>query len=427
MRAWFLFFVVSVGVGGFFALLVALGRTPGVSSLLPAGIFYHWLVGHVDSALIIGFLSFLFVLWHRVLGEKPFFPEIALCGAGFLFVFLTSLLGLGKALYNNYVPTVLHPLFFAGLLLFGFGYLIATLRFLGEALGNLLSSDPLRSAVSLSVVLSLLLLLSVVLSLVLTPSGEPALYFERLYWIPGHIHQFINASLLISSWVLLSYLAGFKLPGGLKFLNLALIPFPLILLIVQGLGLDPLSPEVRRVTTLGYAVGIGIPTIAYDLYLIRRVAFRSGFYSQVLGLSLIFYLLGAGMGYLIAGSDLRVPAHYHAVIASVLVSVMGITYSLLRETGYVRDLPRAVRLQPLIYWSGMMLFVLGLFWAGVYGAPRKVFGTGYVENIELYVFLGLMGLGSVLSVLGGVMFVLYVIYSILRPRKGVRHASEGKA
>ncbi|MDQ7082872.1 MAG: hypothetical protein Q9N34_07955 [Aquificota bacterium] len=197
-------------------------------------------------------------------------------------------------------------------------------------------------------------------------------------------------------------------------------------LAVQSTGADPLSPEVRKLTTLGYAVGIGVPTLVWAFYLLARVSFRRGFYSHVLGLSVLFYLIGAGMGYLIAGSDLRIPAHYHGVMGSLLIGVMGVTYHLLKEMGYRDKLPLLVKAQPFLYWFGMVLFVLGLFWAGVYGSPRKVFGTDYIENLKVYLFMAVMGVGSVLSVLGGGMFVLFVIYSILRPGKGVRHATEGK-
>ena len=427
MRGWFLFFIVSIGVGGFFALIVALGRTPGVASLLPPGIFYHWLVGHVDSALIIGLISFLIFLWHKVFESRSRPADLVLCGSGFFLVVLSALFGLGTALYNNYVPTIVHPVFFTGVALFGTGYLLVTLRFLRNSLSNILSPDPVRSVLSVSVVLSLLLLVSMVVSFITVPPEEHQVYFEKVYWIPGHIHQFVNACLLIALWLTVSSYARFKPAPWIRYLNLLLIPFPLALMGVQVVGLDPLSSEVRKLTTLGYAVGIGPPTILYALYLLARTSFRGGFYGNVLGLSLTFYLIGAGMGYLIVGSDLRIPAHYHAVIASILIAIMGITYRVIQEMGYVRELPRIVRLQPFIYWSGMILFVFGLFWAGVYGTPRKVFGTEYIETIKVYLFMTVMGLGSVLSVIGGAIFVLYVIYSILRPGKGVRHEAQREA
>ena len=100
---------------------------------------------------------------------------------------------------------------------------------------------------------------------------------------------------------------------------------------------------------------------------------------------------------------------------------MVLTYHHLRELGFIKDFPKLVKAQPYLYGIGMILFVIGLFWSGYFGAPRKTPGTGYIESMEVYVFMLLMGLGSVLSVLGGIIFVGFVLYSIIR-----RHESGGE-
>ncbi len=415
MRAWFFLFLLSIGAGGFFALLVALARTPGVSNVFPPQLFYHWLIGHVDLALIIGFLSFLIFLWHRIfrLTERAY--EYTLAYTGATMIFLSSLMGLGGPVHNNYVPTIAHPLFFSGIAVFGLGYFLTSLRFLKISLGEILSEDPLKGVLSISVLLSFLFPLTMFLSFLRTPHLEETyLYFERLYWLPGHIHQFVNATLLLSTWLLLAKLSGREVPKALRFVNLALIPFPIFYLLLQCFVENSISESVRNVTTIGYAVGIGLPTLSYAVVMILRSSFRGDFLSNSLGLSVVIYILGAFMGYLIAGSDLRIPAHYHGVIASILISLMVLTYHILKEMGYIGKLPKIVRIQPYLYGVGMLLFVGGLFWAGVYGAPRKTFGTGYIDSLKVYVFMILMGLGSVLSVLGGIIFVGYVLYSIIR-------------
>ena len=415
MRAWFLLFVLSIGSGGFFALLVALARTPGVSDYIPPQLFYHWLIGHVDLALIIGFLSFLSFLWHRYFGEDRGSYDYIPAYLGTFLLFLSALLGLGTAVHNNYVPTIVHPFFFAGIALFGAGFALSALRFLPLTFGELRSGDPLGNLLSISVLLSLLMPSALLISYLRTPKTEEVyLYFERLYWLPGHVHQFVNASLLLAGWVILSQVSGRKPPEFMRFLNVLLLPFPAIYLLLQIFAQDSLSPTVRTITTAGYAVGIGIPTLAYAFYFLAKVAFRGGLFANVLGLSVLMYAVGALMGYLIAGSDLRIPAHYHGVIASILITLMGLTFYYLKDLGFTSHLPGFVRVQPYLYGVGMLLFVLGLFWAGVYGAPRKTFGTGYIESFKVYLFMLLMGVGSVLSVIGGVIFVLYVLSSIIR-------------
>jgi len=221
----------------------------------------------------------------------------------------------------------------------------------------------------------------------------------------------VNASLLLWSWASLS---GGRAPKVVSKLGLLLLPFPILYLLLQLFTKDPTGETVRRITTLGYAVGIGVPTLLASILFLRRSAFRGDFSSNSLGLSVVIYLMGAAMGYLIAGSDLRIPAHYHGVIASILISLMVLTYYQLKELKLVREFPVLVKLQPYLYGLGMILFVLGLFWSGYFGAPRKTPGTGYIQSLEVYAFMLLMGMGAVLSVLGGVLFVVYVLYFIVR-------------
>ena len=417
MKGWFYLFIASIGAGGFFALLVALARTPKLADLIPPQFFYHWLIGHVDLALIVGFLSFLMFLWNRHLSQKSGLLEKLLCYGGWTFIFFSSLFGLGKAVHNNYVPTIVHPLFFGGIFLFGIGYLLTALRFLKESLKGLTSADPVKVALSVSVLLSVLFPLTLIVSFLRQePSEEIYLYYERLYWLGGHIHQFVNASLLVTSWLLISRYDGRDAPYVLRYASLYLIPFPLVYFFLQVVVSDPISAQVKMVTTLGYAVGIGIPTLATAFYLLFKHSFRGSFLSNALGLSVLMYILGAGMGYLIAGSDLRIPAHYHGVIASILIALMTLTYVYLKEMKMLEDIPPLARLQPYLYGVGMLLFTSGLFWAGVYGAPRKTYGTGYIESLKVYLFMALMGLGSVLSVLGGIIFVALILYALFRSR-----------
>jgi len=408
---WFYLFITATAVGGLFALLVALARTPGLSALFPAEYFYHGLVGHVDSALIVGLYAFLVFLWHRVFKKEAPKAAFFLSFAGFLLVVLSAVSGAGEALWNNYVPTIVHPLFFAGLGLFFSGLFWASLAFLKEALKNAVSEEAERSVASVSVFNTLLLAAALTLSWLFTPPSEAHLYFERLFWFPGHLHQFVNACLLLLVW--------FELYGGkvrtFPPLNLLLLVFPVSFILAQPF-LDPLSPAGRKLTSYGYMVGIGVPTLFYAFYLFKKSLKRRDFYGQVLKLSVFLYALGAFMGYWGLGVDLRVPAHYHAVISAVLVGVMALTFKFLKEAGYLREEGRLEKAIPFFYGFGMLLFVLGLFFAGLLGAPRKTPGEEYIRDLLTYLFMAMMGLGSLLSVLGGATFVGAVLWHLLRRR-----------
>jgi len=410
---WFFLFILSIAVGGSFALLVAIARTPGLADFFPPKYFYHALVGHVDSALIVGLYAFLIFLWHKVFEKKENFASFLPALLGFFMIAGSALLGLGQALWNNYVPTIIHPVFFGGVSLFFLGVFLNSARFLPIAVKNFYSGDTLRSILSTTIINSFLMPLTYLVSYFNTPKYEvPNEYFEALFWFGGHIHQFVNAGLLISVWLLLLR----REVINLRFLNLLLVVFPLTFFLAQ-IFLNPLSPTGKGLTTWGYMVGIGLPTIIYGIISLTRAFKEMDFYRGVLVLSVSLYLLGALMGYMIVGMDTRVPAHYHTVIASILVGVMALTFKYLQELGYLERLGKFEQFVPFFYGFGMLLFVLGLFWAGVFGAPRKTPGTDYIQNAKVYLFMALMGVGSILSVIGGASYVFLVLKAFLRGRK----------
>jgi len=406
---WFFLFLLSIALGGFFALLVAIARTPGLSNFFPPEYFYHGLVGHVDSALIVGLYSFLILLWHRVFKKKDHIYSFIPALLGFLLIALPAIFGLGQALWNNYVPTIIHPLFFTGVALFFLSVFLNSIRFLPQAIRNFYLGNTLEAILSTTVINSFIMPLNLLFSYFITPKSLNSYeYYEALFWFPGHTHQFVNAGLLISVWLLLLN----RRVINLRFINSLLVIFPITYFIAQFF-LNPLSEEARAITTWGYAVGIGIPTILYGIIIFTSALKEVNFYRAVVVLSVFLYLIGAGMGYMIVGMDTRVPAHYHTVIASILVGVMAFTFEILRSFNYVRDLSKFAKSIPFFYGFGMLLFTLGLFWAGFFGAPRKTPGTDYIQNFKVYIFMILMGMGSILSVIGGASFVLYVIKTVL--------------
>ncbi len=68
----------------------------------------------------------------------------------------------------------------------------------------------------------------------------------------------------------------------------------------------------------------------------------------------------------------------------------------------------------MIYGSGMFLFILGLFVSGAFGAPRKTYGMDFTSNPMVVAALSVMGLGTLLAVSGGIIFVYYASASLLR-------------
>jgi len=67
-------------------------------------------------------------------------------------------------------------------------------------------------------------------------------------------------------------------------------------------------------------------------------------------------------------------------------------------------------LQPWLYGGGQLLHIIGLMWSGGYGVQRKVAGADQVLRSGGEIAgMGLMGLGGLLAIAGGLLFVLVVI------------------
>ena len=129
---------------------------------------------------------------------------------------------------------------------------------------------------------------------------------------------------------------------------------------------------------------------------------------------------GKGIGLFISGSNVRIPAHYHGCIVGVTLALMGLVYHLLPQLGYAAPASRLATLQPRLYGFGQLMHIVGLVWSGGYGVQRKVAGAEQVLHSTAEVAgMGLMGLGGLIAIIGGLLFVVVVAKSLRQPV--VRH------
>ncbi|HXN07600.1 MAG TPA: hypothetical protein VN944_11125, partial [Nitrospiria bacterium] len=222
--AWLSLAVASLVGAGLFAILVALGRTPGVQDLLPGGDYFRRaLVGHVNLAVVIWFLTFQGVLW-SLATDGPF---TLLARAGFWVTALgaavltvPAFLGWGNPVLSNYIPVLNHPLFLIGelFLVAGIGISAVDTLFQVRKAARPLTLVAFGSGITASLVLISLICFG--LSAIRLSGGNdpPQIYFEKLAWGGGHILQFSNTTAMVVVWVLLfSQIRGTKhLPGILQ-------------------------------------------------------------------------------------------------------------------------------------------------------------------------------------------------------------------
>lgn len=434
-RGWLLLGLASLLVSGVFSVLLVLARAPYVQNFFPWVDFFHTaLVVHVDLSVLVWFLAFGGVLWSlnstpRFLGAGRLALLLALLGT--LVMATAPFLGAGEALMSNYIPVLQHPLFLAGLLLFAGGTGVLVLRAMGAIppVGQWMQgAAALRFGLNTAAVSAMLALMAFAWSYFAVPDflrGKP--YYELLFWGGGHVLQFTYTLLMLVSWLWLASAS-----------NVRLALSPRVALIFFGFGLiavffTPIiyysytvtSVEHIKLFTWLMQYGGSLATLPLSLALLHGLwrAERAQGDAQPLRAALIasMILFGAGgvIGFLITGTNVTIPAHYHGSIVGVTLSLMGLTYYLLPHFGYRRPDMKLGRLQPYLYGGGQLLHVLGLVISGGYGVQRKVAGAEQaLDSAGRIAGMGLMGLGGLISIAGGFLFI-YVCYRAMWPKRSL--------
>jgi hypothetical protein len=136
-----------------------------------------------------------------------------------------------------------------------------------------------------------------------------------------------------------------------------------------------------------------------------------------LTVSIALFCSGGLIGFLIHGTNVTITAHYHGSIVGVTVALMGLAYLLLPALGLGRPAVRVATVQPYLYGGGQLLHVIGLLWSGGYGVQRKVAGGEQVlHTAQEIAGMSLMGLGGLIAVAGGVLFVVVMLQAVWRAR-----------
>lgn len=126
------------------------------------------------------------------------------------------------------------------------------------------------------------------------------------------------------------------------------------------------------------------------------------------------------MGFFLGISDTRTPSHYHLVITGVnLAALGGFLVLFLPLLNRPVGEGRAVRLPFWFYAGGQMLWSISMFIAGLSGVPRKTVGTAEQGLVSLgqKVTLGVVGVGTLIAVTGGVLFLWLLLRALLGKEK----------
>ena len=423
---WLLLGFAALVIGGLYTILIVLSRTPFFQEIVPwVDFFKTALVVHVNLTVLVWFLAFAGVFWSytnsaRCLGCAR--AALLLCCLGTLVIVISPFTGESHPLMNNYVPVLQNAVFLVGLGIFGVGFLVLVLRSCLTAFDNdnqTSGESSLRFGLFVAVVASLFALAALFASwLGIDPGFEGLAYYDRLFWGSGHIIQFSHTQLMLVAWLWLASVSGAKLrisPRVTLFLFILglqpVLAAPIIYVVFEVSSGDHLFWFIQLMKYGGAIAAVPIGA-AVTLATLEKWRPTPGYEVERNALLFSILLFGAGgiIGFMITGSTVTVPAHYHGSIVGVTIAFMGISYHLLPQLGYRKISGRLARWQPGLYGGGQLMHIIGLAWSGGYNVARK--STDAERGFEQVAGMGLMGFGGLVSIIGGIIFLVLVYKSM---------------
>lgn len=442
---WMALGLISLVLSGVFSVLLVLSRTPYIKDIFPLVDFFHVaLVVHVDLSVLVWFLAFAGVFWS--VNSTPRWSgagwlALALAAAGTVIMSLAPFLGKGGPIMSNYIPVLQNQMFLTGLTVFAAGFALLVLRSMAAVplVGTWLDgTGALRFGLNSSLVSAAVALIAFVWSYLTIPVAlDGKAYYELLFWGGGHVLQFTYTLLMLVAWLWLASAIGARIP---------LTPRVTVLLFGTGLVSVFLTPviylayefgsvEHHRLLTWLMQFGGGLAILPFVLAVMIGMALGVALPANgrplraALLSSMALFGVGGIIGFMIHGSNVKIPAHYHGCIVGVTLAFMGMAYHMLPSLGFRPPSQRLATLQPYVYGGGQLLHILGLVWSGGYGVQRKVAGSAQaLHSTQEVAAMGIMGLGGLVAVIGGLMFLVILIQAMRRPpTRSVNPAGFGKS
>ncbi len=467
-----------MSIGGVFAFLMKLVRTPALS-VLPSGVYYQSLTGHGIMMFIfwLGFIQTAFLIAAGTVLIRQRLWSYKLGWAGFGTMVLAALLAMaGIILGANVTYHVSIPLakqFSAAWLIYlsfiglAVGMLLVAVDFVMTILGAVEHKLSLRSwatffkeipTTSFAAIAGLLIALPGLIAAIKifgaaflwslgVGSIEPGAF--RMNWhIVFHIYHYIPALALVGvSYVLVEATAGAQSVYAKQVAKALFLLYPLFVppTFIYHLLADPnLSYNIKFMgTSLGLLVGV--PTVLHTFIILGMLEARMrgagyGFFgwlkhlpwgnpafgSMIVGMITLF--LGGLLSYNLIQEQLApllhntfaIPAYIHSMAAGgANITYMGaLYYGVPVLLGRRLWMPRLARVQP--YLMGGALIWMSIFGtgAGLAGVPRRYALLGADAPASWSTWLNLsLGIGAMLAVVAGVIFVLIMVMTAIAGKK----------
>jgi heme/copper-type cytochrome/quinol oxidase subunit 1 len=429
-KKWLALGISALALAGVFAVILVIARTPQLKELaLFQQLFSVALVIHVDLSVLSWFLAmialYLSLYLEGVIARIPY-AEASAFGCmllGLVCLTLSPLMGEWEVIKSNYIPVLHNVVFFLGL-----GFMAASMLILALevcVLTRFTACANPRAAGAYAMALIILLALGAfALSADFLPAGyDHDLRYEYLFWAGGHTLQFAFTLMMLLAWnALIKGCYGKPAFGklslwGILALSLigALIPLPAFVDYAVDSGEFQAAFGDAMIRFGGLASLLGLGVVARRMLQYKRIGSIKDARFTALVSSIVLFIAGGVLGVLITGQNVTIPAHYHGAIVGVTLALMGYAYWLMPQFGYgaVHQLKLAIW-QPILYALGQLLHIGGLAYSGGYGVLRKTVASEHVITPDIKAALGMMGLGGLLAIIGGILFVVVMLKSYRR-------------
>ncbi|MDH3412172.1 MAG: cbb3-type cytochrome c oxidase subunit I [Gammaproteobacteria bacterium] len=466
--------IVFLAVGGLFGLLVALTRWPAVH-LLPAEWFYLVLTAHGLDVLLVWIIFFeMAVLYFasavllnsRLAAPKAAWTGFALMLIGAVMVNVAVLQGGSSVMFTSYVPMMAAPHFYLGLLLFAVGALIGCFVFFGtlviakeektyEGSIPLVTFGALTAAIIavFTIASGAIILLPTFLWSLGLVSNIDTLMYKTVWWAMGHSSQQINVSAHVAVWYAVAAITIGAKPISEKVSRVAFLLYILFLQLASAhhLLVEPGISSEWKIFNTSYAMYLAVlgslihgMTVPGSIEAAQRAkGYTNGLFEWLrkapwgnpafagMFMSLVMFGFLGGISGVVLGTEqinlimhntIYVPGHFHAtVVAGTTLAFMAITY-LLVPLIFQRELILTgwAKWQPYIFGlgvAGISLFMMG---AGTLGVARRHWDITFADAplqfdypASAFLMMGLNGMSAVLAAVGGAMFVIIIVGSVL--------------
>jgi cytochrome c oxidase subunit 1 len=446
---------------------------------LPADLFYQALTSHGLNALIFWCIFFEVAIMYfaasTLLRTRLAAPNWAWAGFALMIIGavmnnVAVLQGNSSVMMTSYAPMQAAPHFYLGLILFAVGALIGCFVFLGTLViakedKTYEGSIPLVTFGALTAcIIAVFTIASGAIILVPTflwsigyINHIDAEMYRVIWWAMGHSSQQINVAAHVSIWYLIVGILFGARPMSEKVSRTAFLLYILFLQLASAhhILVDPGISSEWKIFNTSYAMylavlasmihGLTVPgsmEVAQRAKGFTKGLFEwlrkapwgnpvfSGFFFSLIIFGFIGGITGVVMGTeqinLIIHNTIYVPAHFHATVAvGTTLAFMALTY-LLIPVLFRRALflPWVAKMQPYVFTAGMTLMILFMLGAGTLGVSRRHWDmnfTGAVLNFEYpgtaYLMMAVAGVGGVLGILGGAMYLVVTVGSLLFGKK----------